>query len=126
INHNNVIEFTSASLLAKPNGWILTNKDLQVATLNYKYEITNLTDKFITIDRAASYVNNSVNKDEIKLPLEIPPKSKVTVSHKGKSSHYRVTALKPDQSVDFSLSFEYSLEGKKKTLNGQKTFKPLI
>lgn len=126
INQNNVVEFISASFLAKPNGWVLNNKDLQVTALNYKYEISNLTDKFITIDRAASYVNSSVNKDEIDLPLEIPPKSKMTVSHKGKNSHYRVTALKPDQSVDFSLSFEYSIEGKKKTLNGQKTFKPLI
>ncbi|MGR5146226.1 hypothetical protein ACQKP8_06740 [Photobacterium alginatilyticum] len=126
IDQNKQINFRSASLLAKPQGWSVENKYLKVTALNYKYEIENKTDKFITIDRAASFVNNRVNKNEVDLPLEIPPQSKVVVSHNGRSNHYRVTSYKPDESVKFGVSFEYAVEGNKHTLNGNTSFKPLL
>jgi hypothetical protein len=126
IDNNKQISFTSVDLFAMPTNWSINDDRLKITVSPREYRLENLTDKFITIDRTASYVNTKVSNDEMELPLELPPKSKIKVRAQSKIDHYYVYSDKTDQSVKFALSVEYSVERKKHTLNGSKSFKPLI
>ncbi|MEZ8292289.1 hypothetical protein AB6D11_00385 [Vibrio splendidus] len=126
IDNNKQISFTSVDLFAMPTNWSINDDRLKITVSPREYRLENLTDKFITIDRTASYVNTKVSNDEMELPLELPPKSTIKVRAQSKIDHYYVYSDNTDQSVKFALSIEYSIESKKHTLNGSKSFKPLI